>query len=712
MSRAVDEYLDNGWAVVPVARGAKSPGVKEWPRRAAERTFKVRDFDGCNVGVVLGPVSKGLVDIDLDSPNAIELAEYFLPPTRTFGRKSKRASHWIYYAKGARSDALPFGPVPKKGSGEKRELVEIRAQNKGDDNCSHQSVFPGSVHESGEKVQWDNDDKIATVDAGELAWSVARLAVASALLPDWTEGGHRNAKSFGIAGGLLKLGWNVEEVRDCLAAVRECSGFDREEDAAAVERTIEAFEAGKEVTGFGKLVADGEIEEHVAKACQRHGRTPATRASEAALAKSRLGRHGLRAELVNEAREVDGMQTAAETIASLDPPKKKKKKAPKKARDEEGQLGALGIEIDLTVEPEPLDYLVKGLGLAPGKISAVGGYGGTGKGPLLTLTALCVASGKPLLGHEVKRGRVLYFDFETGRLARIRIARMARALDIDLEQLARECWLVFVDASGKRIEEEWLAECESLVEDAEPALVCIDSYTSAVPGDQNESTYSDMAFALGAISNTHDTTVLVAMHENKGSGGKRADDDLKMVSGTQTLGAALQAHWTLVRPDQNKPHTYELRCGRGPEGKFEPIAIEWKDVEQPETSKGARMRHGGDPNKWGLAVEIVERVAPGSTVDRTNLMTETKLRIAREVVKLLDRSDAGGRNIREIRDSVSGGNTEIKNVVAQLVADEVLEESGGLYVVLPPDDDNVNDRLKWGLEPPQRKPGKKRYQRA
>lgn len=711
MSKAAAEYLKQGWAVVPVKRQDKNPQIKDWPTLAAERAFTLEDFRGANVGVVLGPVSKGLVDIDLDSPNAIELAEYFLPPTRTFGRKSKRASHWLYYAKGARSDALPFGPLPKKGTKEKRELVEIRAQNKGDDNCSHQSVFPGSVHESGEKVQWDNDEEIATVDAGELAWSVARLAVASSLLPDWSEGSHRNAKSFGVAGGLLKLGWNGAEVRDCLAAVRECSGYDRPEDAAATERTIEAFEAGKEVTGFGKLVADGELEDHVAKACQRHGRTPATRASEAALAKSRLGRHGLRAELVNEAREVDGMQDAADTIAALDPPKKKKKRA-KKQRDEEGNLGALGIEIDLTVEPEPLDYICKGLGLAPGKISAIGGYGGTGKGPLLTLTALCIASGLPLLGHEVKRGRVVYFDFETGRLARIRIARMARALGLDLEQLAKDCWLVFVDASGKRVDEKWLEECEELVELLEPALVCLDSYTSAVPGDQNESTYADQAFALGAISNTHDVTVLVTMHENKGNGGKRADDDLKMLSGTMNLGAALQTQLTIVRPDQNRPNTYELRCGRGPEGKFEPIAIEWKDVEQPETSKGARMRHGGDPNKWGLAVEIVERPAAGlGGVDRSNVMTEIKLRIAKEVVKYLDRADAGGRNIREIRDSVSGGNTEIKNVVAQLVADDVLEESGGLYVVLPPDDDNENNRLRWGLEAPKKKRGRKDIRR-
>jgi hypothetical protein len=53
-----------------------------------------------NVGIVLGPSSQGLTDVDLDCVEAIAIAPYILPRTEAiFGRASKRASHWLYYTR-------------------------------------------------------------------------------------------------------------------------------------------------------------------------------------------------------------------------------------------------------------------------------------------------------------------------------------------------------------------------------------------------------------------------------------------------------------------------------------------------------------------------------------------------------------------------------------------------------------------------------------
>ena len=47
--------------------------------------------DGCNAGVLLGEASRGLVDVDLDCPEAVRWAPVVLPATLAFGRASNRS---------------------------------------------------------------------------------------------------------------------------------------------------------------------------------------------------------------------------------------------------------------------------------------------------------------------------------------------------------------------------------------------------------------------------------------------------------------------------------------------------------------------------------------------------------------------------------------------------------------------------------------------
>src|SRR5205085_1430288 len=94
-------YLARGWMPLPVPFKSKNPNIKGWPSFHITESQLSAHFDGQpqNVGVLLGSLSGELIDIDLDSPEAVILAPYFLPPTGAiFGRDSKRRSHWLYHA--------------------------------------------------------------------------------------------------------------------------------------------------------------------------------------------------------------------------------------------------------------------------------------------------------------------------------------------------------------------------------------------------------------------------------------------------------------------------------------------------------------------------------------------------------------------------------------------------------------------------------------
>jgi Bifunctional DNA primase/polymerase, N-terminal len=92
------EYIDRGWSPVPVPHKSKAPLDKGWPAKVVTEENAHRYFNGeaQNIGVRLGGLSGGLADIDLDCAEAIAAAAAFLPGTRTFGRASKRLSHWLF----------------------------------------------------------------------------------------------------------------------------------------------------------------------------------------------------------------------------------------------------------------------------------------------------------------------------------------------------------------------------------------------------------------------------------------------------------------------------------------------------------------------------------------------------------------------------------------------------------------------------------------
>jgi hypothetical protein len=244
-------YLRRGWMPIPIPHRSKNPNFKNWSQ------FKISDaelpnyFNGQpqNIGILLGDSSDDLVDVDLDCSEAVLLASAFLPRTgATFGRDSKRRSHWLYRASLTTKkfrDPIAASNT-NKSEGDKGMLVELRS-------TGSQTVFPGSTHTSGEIITWDADGEPARVEAQDLERAVGRLGAASLLARHWSLGS-RNDIANALAGGLLRAGWSEGEATHFIEAI--CYAAQDEEARSRVRNvvgTAAKLHRGLPATGWTRL---------------------------------------------------------------------------------------------------------------------------------------------------------------------------------------------------------------------------------------------------------------------------------------------------------------------------------------------------------------------------------------------------------------------------------------------------------------------------
>jgi hypothetical protein len=159
------EYIDAGCAVVPLLPREKRCTRDGWQKGG----FTAGDFaPGDNIGILTGESSNWLVDVDLDCPEAVAAAAQFLPPTgATFGRGGA-ATHRLYVAEGAETVKHKWPKGMRLADDDHDTTVELRAGG-----C--QTMAPGSIHPSGELVEWIDRGTPATVDAIGLTTAVTAL---------------------------------------------------------------------------------------------------------------------------------------------------------------------------------------------------------------------------------------------------------------------------------------------------------------------------------------------------------------------------------------------------------------------------------------------------------------------------------------------------------------------------------------------------------
>jgi hypothetical protein len=258
-------YLRRHWMPLPVPYKSKNPNFKGWQNFKISESELDNHFNGRpqNIGVLLGNPSGGLVDIDLNCAEAITLAPMFLPPTDAiFGRASNPRSHRLYYATlSTRKYSDPLLERHKEeGERKKAMLVEIRS-------TGTQTLFPGSVHPTGEDVRWVSNSDPATVDADGLARAVETLAAAVLLARYWPQG-RRNDAANALAGGLLRAGWPSDTAIVFIEAI--CQAAQDEETQARIRNvvgTAAKLEVGAHVNGWPTLskIIDSRI---VSQVCE------------------------------------------------------------------------------------------------------------------------------------------------------------------------------------------------------------------------------------------------------------------------------------------------------------------------------------------------------------------------------------------------------------------------------------------------------------
>jgi hypothetical protein len=242
---------------VPIPYRKKAPRIKNWPDlritfETLERYFIDQPNGQQNIGVLTGDPSGGLVDVDIDCPEAWALADDYLPQTdAVFGRASAGRGHRLYRV----SSAVPPYIKLDDPMHDNACLLELRG-------TGHQTVMPGSTHPSGEPIVWLSPPPTAgpwapdpaVVDAEELERALKRLGVAALLLRYYPHEGQRHDFWLPLSGALLRRGWSVTEVEEFLTPVAMQAGDEELADRLRTIRdTAAKLQAGELVTGLPTL---------------------------------------------------------------------------------------------------------------------------------------------------------------------------------------------------------------------------------------------------------------------------------------------------------------------------------------------------------------------------------------------------------------------------------------------------------------------------
>jgi hypothetical protein len=155
-----------------------------------------------------------------------------------FGRSSRRKSHWLYRSAVTKT---------KKFNDEKAEvIVEIRGDGA-------QTVFPGSVHASGEQITFDADGEPATAEYEQLEFTCIQLCIATVLLRHWHDGS-RHELALAAAGFLAKSRWKEDDVAKLIVAVAKAAADGETDDRRhCVVDTYQRLASGEPIQGYAKL---------------------------------------------------------------------------------------------------------------------------------------------------------------------------------------------------------------------------------------------------------------------------------------------------------------------------------------------------------------------------------------------------------------------------------------------------------------------------
>ena len=237
----VKESLLRNELIVFASDYGKKAIAESWTVRLAKQVKKLdqfKEFENYNIATGGDTL---VVDIDLDCPEALLLADYFIPSTKLeFGRASTPRSHRL----------LKVIDLNKKHTrkffdfkgDEKSMLVEIRANK-------HYTMALGQ-YDNGEKVVWSNVGQPTEIHWDTLTKAAALLSVACVVLRRYAKEGLRNEY---IKLMIAALWQHKVEKEDCIKIINAVTAAASDEDRSARVEDIYKRERTEQIQGLPKL---------------------------------------------------------------------------------------------------------------------------------------------------------------------------------------------------------------------------------------------------------------------------------------------------------------------------------------------------------------------------------------------------------------------------------------------------------------------------
>lgn len=259
---AAQGYLARDMTPIRLGPKAKKPlGKHDDNTITADNAARLIDHGNYNLGLRLGPDHGGLVDFDLDWPEACALADLNLFALARFGRFSAAGSHRLVLCPELKGIKKYDIPELKGTEGLPEEhatcVLEVRANG--------HTMAPPSVHPEGEAVAWENDRTPPRWEAGLVLSSAGLLAFLSVVARFYPAQGSRDDFCMALAGALLSAGLSPEEADRCVVRVAEVAGDEEAGKRRKAGQTAAKVEAGEAATGIPRVVEMLDLPEAVGK---------------------------------------------------------------------------------------------------------------------------------------------------------------------------------------------------------------------------------------------------------------------------------------------------------------------------------------------------------------------------------------------------------------------------------------------------------------
>jgi P4 family phage/plasmid primase-like protien len=261
--KAAESYIRAGWRTFPGKRAGKEP-VTGWPWKNQHLTLADAptyfDKDQYNILVVLGNDSGNLIDIDLDWGEAAAAADIVFNDLPSFGRSGKPRSHRLARCNDIKSKKyqLPQSLANHPKVAGQTEHMMCIAEIRGNGGYT---VFPGSEHKTGQKVEWTDTDtdppaSVPGIEPDTLLKKMGLLSFVAFCTRFFPAVGTRCDFMMAVAGALARAGHDgamIQQTVQCIGAFNDDEG-DNGSWRVAADSVNNKIDGGEEVTGLPTLI--------------------------------------------------------------------------------------------------------------------------------------------------------------------------------------------------------------------------------------------------------------------------------------------------------------------------------------------------------------------------------------------------------------------------------------------------------------------------